>query len=79
MLRYSIADCLAPNVTHFEPQRASVRAGRLVIPCKSSPHAIALRLKIYKVSAICLAPAAVERLKFFTLYYQHKDASNVAQ
>ena len=41
-----------PNVTHFEPQRASVLAGRLVIPCKSGPHASALRLKIYKVSAI---------------------------
>ena len=43
---------ISPNVTHFEPQRASVRAGRLVIPCKSGPHASALRLKIYKVSAI---------------------------
>ena len=46
-----------PNVTHFEPQRASVRAGRLVIPCKSGPHASALRLKIYKVSAIWQPPA----------------------
>ena len=38
--------------THFEPQRASVRAGRSGITCKSGPHASALRLKIYKVSAI---------------------------
>ncbi len=41
-----------PNGTHFEPQRTSVRAGRLGIVCKSGPHASALRLKIYKVSAI---------------------------
>ena len=34
--------------------RTSVRAGRLVITCKSGPHASALRLKIYKVSAIGL-------------------------
>ena len=38
--------------THFEPQRASVRAGRPGVSCKSGPHASALRLKIYKVSAI---------------------------
>ncbi len=37
------------NGTHFEPQLASVRAGRLVITYKSGPHASALRLKIYKV------------------------------
>ena len=43
---------LKPNGTHFEPQRASVRAGRTGISCKSGPHATALRLKIYKVSAI---------------------------
>ena len=41
-----------PKGTHFEPQRASVRAGRLVIAYESGPHASALRLKIYKVSAI---------------------------
>ena len=30
----------SPNGTHFEPQRASVRAGRLVVVnCKSGPHA----------------------------------------
>ena len=40
-----------PNGTHFEPQRASVRAGRQKITRKSDPHASALRLKIYKVSA----------------------------
>ena len=27
-----------PNGTHIEPQRASVRAGRLAIACESSPH-----------------------------------------
>ena len=43
---------LTPNGTHFEPQRASVRAGRLVITRESGPHASALRLIIYKVSAI---------------------------
>ncbi len=36
---------------HFEPQRASVRAGKLGIPCESSPHASALRLRNCKVSA----------------------------
>ena len=41
-----------PNGTHFEPQLASVRAGWPKITCKSGPHASALRLKIYKVSAI---------------------------
>ena len=30
---------LTPNGIHFEPQRTSVRAGRLVISCKSGPHA----------------------------------------
>ena len=49
---------LGPNATHFEPLRASVRAGRLVITCESGPHASALRLKIYKVSAIRLGPSA---------------------
>ena len=34
--------------------RASVRAGRLVIARASGPHASALRLIIYKVSAIWL-------------------------
>ncbi len=43
------------NGTHFEPQLASVRAGRLEITCKSGPHASALRLKIYNVSAIDLS------------------------
>ena len=37
---------------HFEPLRASVRAGRQLITRESGPHASALRLKIYKVSAI---------------------------
>ena len=41
-----------PNGTHFEPQRASVRAGTLGIACESGPHDSALRLKIHKVSAI---------------------------
>ncbi len=50
---------LAPNGTHFEPQRASVRAGRLDISCESGPHASALRLKNCKVSAIRLAQSAV--------------------
>ncbi len=43
---------LTANGTHFEPQRTSVRASRLGISCESGPHAIALRLKIYKVSTI---------------------------
>ena len=45
-----------PNGTHFEPQRASVRAERPGISGKSGPHASALRLKIYKVSAIGRQP-----------------------
>ena len=60
------------NGTHFEPQRASVRARGLVITCKSGPHASALRLKIYKVSAIgrephgekALSPAVLVSLWF---------------
>ncbi len=47
---------LTPNGTHFEPPRASVRAGGPRIACESGPHASALRLKIYKVSAIGLTP-----------------------
>ena len=43
-----------PNGTHFEPQRASVRAGRSGNVWESGPHASALRLKIPKVSAIWL-------------------------
>ena len=39
---------LLPNGTHFEPQRASVRASRLEIACESGPHAGALRLRNYK-------------------------------
>ena len=41
-----------PNGTHFELQLACVRAGRPKITRKSGPHASALRLKIFKVSAI---------------------------
>ena len=49
-----------PNGTYVEPQRASVRAGRLVITRESGPHASALRLKISKMSAIerSIAPFA---------------------
>ena len=45
-----------PNGPHFEPQRTSVRASRLGISCESGPHAIALRLRNYKVSAIVRQP-----------------------
>ena len=36
----------------LSPQRVSVRAGRLGIVWEPGPHASALRLKTYKVSAI---------------------------
>ena len=52
MLPLIVAEQRKPKGTHFEPQRASVRAGRLVITRESGPHASALRLIIYKVSAI---------------------------
>ena len=43
---------LTPNGTHFEPLRASVRAGSPLITGESGPHASALRLKTHNVSAI---------------------------
>ena len=48
-----------PNATHFEPQRASVRAGMLGIACESCPQVSALRLRNYKVSAIAPSSAAI--------------------
>ena len=47
---------LTPNGAHFEPQRASVRVERLINTYQSDPHASALRLRIYKVSANWLTP-----------------------
>ena len=44
------------NGTHFEPQRASVRAGRPKITRESGPHASALRLNIYKMYALYAKP-----------------------
>ena len=45
----------SPNGTHFEPLRASVRAGTLVTLCESGPHTSALRLKTHKASTLWLA------------------------
>ena len=46
----ALTERLAPNGTQFEPQRASLRAGTLVITFESSPHASAVRRKTHKVS-----------------------------
>ena len=50
-LSAGVLEC-EPQGVHFEPQRASVRAGSQWIADDSSPHASALRLKIYKVIVI---------------------------
>ena len=57
-----------PNGTHFKPQRARVRAGSPLITGESGPHASALRLKKYKVSAIVRLP-----LEGILQHFQHRE------
>ena len=55
---------------HFEPLLSSVRAGRQVITRESGPHASALRLKIYKVSAIGQNPKTQSMLMAIIVFQQ---------
>ena len=66
---------LAPNVTYCEPQRASVRAGRLEISCESGPHASALRLRNCKVSAVRLTASVRFLVPGLCLGTQHSRSS----
>ncbi|HUP80837.1 MAG TPA: DUF6798 domain-containing protein [Pirellula sp.] len=61
---------LAPKGTHFEPQRASVRAGKLGIACESEPHASELRLGNYNPQ-VPLAATCFGLVWLVGLHYGH--------